>query len=252
MKNIIIITGASSGLGKEFARQLDKKCPSNIDEIWLIARRTQLLQETAAKLSHNSRILTFDLTDKTDFAKISYLLKNEQPCIRILVNAAGFGLMGKFTELNIERQIEMVDLNCKSLVKLTHLCLPYMKKNSRIINIASSAAFAPQPNFSVYAASKAFVNSFNHALNREMHNRNIYVTSVCPGPVDTEFFDIACNDDNYPLWKKIFIADAKNVVNKAIIDSINKRSTSVYGCSMKAWQIISNCIPSDLLMRFFK
>lgn len=252
MKNVIIITGASSGLGKEFAYQLDKKCQSNIDEIWLFARRNDLLNEVSDSIKHSSRVLPYDLTDMTDMAKLSYLLKNEQPCIRILVNAAGFGIMGKFTHINIERQLEIIDLNCKALVKLTYMCLPYMKKNSRIINIASSAAFAPQPNFSIYAASKAFVNSFNHALNHELRNRNIYVTSVCPGPVDTAFFDIACKDQEYPIWKKAFIVNPKSVVNKAIKDSITKKSLSIYGLSMNIWNVTSKTIPTNILMKFFK
>lgn len=247
-KNVIIVTGASSGMGREFARQLDKLCPENIDEFWLIARRKERLEDLSSQLEHKCALLAYDLTDSTSIAKLSYKLKSEDCIVRILVNCAGFGLIGRFTELNIDRQLEMVDVNCKAMVKLTYVCLPYMKRNSRIINLASAASFAPQPDFVIYAATKAFAESFNRALNRELSCRHIYVTSVCPGPVDTEFFDIAQVNQESPAWKKIAMASAKNVVKKAINDSIKRKSISVYGIPMNAWRIASRAIPTDLLM----
>lgn len=251
-KNIIIVTGASSGMGREFARQLDKVCPENTDEFWLIARRRERLEDLSKEINHECVLLPYDLTDSTSIAKLSYKLKAEEPNVRILVNCAGFGLIGRFTELSIDRQLEMIDVNCKALVKLTYMCLPYMKKNTRIINLASAASFAPQPDFAIYAATKAFAESFNRALNRELFVRKIYVTSVCPGPVDTEFFDIAQVNMESPAWKKIAMASAKNVVRKAIKDSIQKKSISVYGLPMNAWRILSRAIPTDLLMCIYR
>lgn len=250
--NIAIITGASSGLGREFARQLDTMCTDNIDEFWLIARRKDRLEDLAKQLEHECRILPYDITDTTDIAKLSHKFKSLEPTIRILINCAGFGLIGRFTELNIDKQLSMIDLNCKSLVKLTYMSLPYMKKNSRIINVASSAAYAPQPNFAIYAASKAFVDFFNRALAHELSNRKIYITSVCPGPVDTEFFDIAQTDGNMPQWKTMFIADAKDVVKKALRDSVYKKSVSIYGLTMNTWRIVNRFIPTELLMKIYK
>lgn len=250
-KNIIIVTGASSGMGREFVRQLDKVCPENIDEFWLIARRKERLLELTKEVNHRCEILPYDLTDSTSIAKLAYKLKTQDCAVRILVNCAGFGLIGRFTELSIDRQLEMIDINCKAMVKLTYICLPYMKRNSRIINLASAASFAPQPDFVIYAATKAFAESFNRALNRELYSRHIYVTSVCPGPVDTEFFDIAQVNQNSPAWKKIAMASAKNVVKKAICDSIKKKSISVYGLPMNAWRICSRAIPTDLLMHIY-
>lgn len=252
MKNIIVITGASSGIGREFAKQLDKKCPNNIDEFWLIARREDKLKDLANILKHRSVLFPYDLADSTDMAKLAYNLKKEDCCIRILVNSAGFGLIGRFSELNISKQLDMIDINCKAIVKLTYIALPYMKKNSRIINIASSAAFCPQPNFAIYAATKAFVNSFNQAINRELNNRQIYVTSVCPGPVKTEFFDTALAGSEYPLYKKLFMVNVKNVVDCAIRDSINRKNTSIYGIPMKLWNIISRIIPTKILMYLYR
>jgi len=249
--NIAIITGASSGLGKEFARQLDRKCVDNIDEFWLIARRKERLEELEDTINRKCRIFAYDISDATDMAKLSHALKTADAKVRILVNCAGFGLVGRFTELNIDKQLDMVDVNCKATVKLTYMCLPYMKKNSRIINVASAAAFAPQPLFTVYAATKAFVESFNRALNSELKNRKIYITSVCPGPVNTEFFDVADVKGEYNKMKKFFMADPAKVVSTALRDSINKKSISVYGTAMKTWRYASRLVPTDLLMKIY-
>ena len=204
--NVIIITGASSGMGVEFALQLDDIFRDNIDEIWLIARRKQALLEVAQYMEHTTRILDMDITNTASMERFKDLLVKEKPTIRMLVNGAGYGVMGKFNQLDMDEQLGMVDLNCKALTQFTYLCIPYMCPNSRIIQMASSAAFMPQPNFAVYAASKAYVYSFSRALNRELLTKQIYVTAVCPGPVDTPFFDIAEKDGKTLAIKKLTMA----------------------------------------------
>lgn len=247
--NIAIITGASSGMGKEFVKQLDTMC--NLDEFWIIARRKERLEELSKIIQHKVRIFALDITDSTDIAKLKYALKKEQPIIRILVNSAGFGLVGRFTDISLESQLNMIELNCNAVVNMCYMCLPYMKRNSRIINMASAASFAPQPNFTIYAASKAFVHSFNQALNRELHNRHVYVTSVCPGPVDTEFFNI-CTQTGDANWIKTLVkANPQKVVYKALKDSINKKPVSIYGPLMSSWNLISGIVPTNLVMRFY-
>ena len=164
--NIIIITGASSGLGVEFALQLDNIF-QKIDEIWLIARRKKEMLEVAQYLEHTTRILDMDVTDEKQMERLEKLLADEKPVIRMLVNCAGYGIMGAFSTSNIGEELGMIDVNCKALTRMTYLCIPYMQKNSRIIQLASSAAFLPQPNFAVYAATKSYVHSFSRALNQE-------------------------------------------------------------------------------------
>lgn len=192
--NIIIITGASSGMGLEFALQLDEIFDS-IDEIWLIARRKKKLLEVAQYMEHTTRVLDMDLTNSSHMQRLERLLREEKPVIRMLVNCAGYGIMGDFSEGDKSELLGMVDLNCRALTEMTYLCIPYMRKNSRILQLASSAAFLPQPDFAVYAASKSYVYSFSRAIARELAPRKIYVTAVCPGPVDTPFFDIAKTPD---------------------------------------------------------
>lgn len=246
--NIIIITGASSGMGVEFALQLDNVFDENIDEIWMIARRKKEMLEVAQHMEHTTRILDMDITNGLHIDKFRRLLQEEKPVIRMLVNCAGYGVMGKFTKLEENEQLGMLDVNCKALTQMTYICIPYMKKNSRILQVASSAAFLPQPDFAVYAASKAYVYSFSRALNRELRSEKIYVTAVCPGPVDTPFFNIAEKDGKILTIKKMAMAKADKVVERAIRDSFYKKESSVYGAMIRFCEIFSKIVPHKIVL----
>lgn len=246
--NIIIITGASSGIGMEFALQLDNVFESSIDEIWLIARRKEQMLEVASSMEHTTRVLDMDVTKKEDMKRLKKLLALEKPVVRMLINCAGYGVMGSFSKLNMKEELGMIDVNCKALTQMTYMCIPYMRKNSRIIQLASSAAFMPQPNFAVYAASKAYVNSFSRALSEELRKKKIYVTSVCPGPVDTPFFDIAEKDGKTLAIKKLSMATPEKVVEKAINDSFHKKTISVYGGLIKAFAVASKALPHQAIL----
>ena len=252
--NIILITGASSGMGVEFALQLDNVF-QNIDEIWLVARRKKEMLEVAQHLEHTTRVLDMDVTNDEHIERLKEVLADERPVIRMLVNSAGYGIMGDFSASSIKDELGMIDVNCKALTQLTHLCIPYMRKNSRIIQLASSAAFLPQPNFAVYAATKSYVLSFSRALNQELRRRQIYVTAVCPGPVDTPFFDIAEKTGSTLAVKKLTLVRADQVVEKAIADSYHKRERSVYGGWIQSFEVLAKVLPHSVLMevmRFLK
>ena len=188
--NIAIITGASSGMGKEFARQLTEKV-LGLDEVWLIARRSERLASLAKELPVEVRTFSMDLTDDTDYKPLTELLEKEQPKVRVMINCAGYGKTGPFETIPEADTLGMIDLNCRALTKMTYLVLPYMPKRSYLIQFASIAGILPQPNFAVYAASKAYVLSLTRALREELRSRQISVTAICPGPVDTAFFSIA-------------------------------------------------------------
>ena len=190
---IAVVTGASSGMGREFVLQLGYFY-KNLDEIWVIARRRERLEELAGISRIPLRIIDGDLQKKKVYRRIHEILTEEKPNIRMLINSAGFGKSGTVTEIareNFRIQTDMVDLNCRALTRMTLLCLPYMSRGSRIVNLASAAAFCPQPSFAVYAATKSYVLSFSRAIGKELSDQGIYVTAVCPGPVRTPFFDIA-------------------------------------------------------------
>lgn len=246
--NIILITGASSGIGREFALQLDPYF-TNMDEFWLIARNEKRLKETAKCLRHKARVLPMDITDPRSLDALEDLMIEQNAVVRILVNCAGFGLMGAFSEQPAENALSMIRVNCEALTEVTHRMIPYMRRNSRIVQLASSAAFLPQPDFAVYAASKAYVLSFSRALNEELRPLGIAVTGVCPGPVDTPFFEIAEQTGTTLALKKHVMAKPEQVVAQAIRDSYARRTLSVYSLPIKAFHVLSGLIPQDILLR---
>ena len=157
--------------------------------------------------------------------------------------------MGDFSEGDKSELLGMVDLNCRALTEMTYLCIPYMRKNSRIIQLASSAAFLPQPDFAVYAASKSYVYSFSRAIARELAPRKIYVTAVCPGPVDTPFFDIAEKSGSTLGVKKLTIAKADKVVRQAIADSFQKKEHSVYSRVIRSFELLAKVVPHSAILK---
>ncbi len=174
--DIAIITGASSGLGAEFARQIDRN--ERLDAIWGIARREDRLEEIGRELKHPFRAMRCDLTKKESFMQIDELLKKENPNVKILVNAAGFGKIGAWSDISLQDCEDMIDLNCKAAVKMTQLVLPYMEKGGRILEIASTAGFQSFPYLNVYASTKAFLYRYSRALRVELFGRGIHVTAV--------------------------------------------------------------------------
>ena len=243
MRNIALVTGASSGMGKEFVREIAKKY-KGLDEIWVIARRKDRLRELKKEIvGTRVRMLPLDLTKEESFERLTKVLAKEQPDVRILVNASGYGISGPFEFQTEEDASGMVRLNCEALTRVTYLVLPYLRRGSFIYQIASSAGFAPQPGFTVYAATKAYVKSFSIALRQELSWREIKVTSVCPGPVKTEFFDRAYEQEEMKFYKKFVMADPKKVVRKAIRDARKNKAVSVYGMTMKVTRIICKLLP---------
>ena len=245
---IAVVTGASSGLGREFARQISARY-SKFDEIWLIARRTERLEEIADEIKLTSRVISLDLSSKDELMALKELLEENAPDIKLLVNCAGYGKSGSFDELGYDEQLGMIDINCRALTTVTKLCLPYISSNSRIIELASAAAFMPQPDFAVYAATKSYVLSFSKAINKELKPKRITVTAVCPGPVDTEFFDIA--GKNVKPLKRMVMAKPENVVEQAIKDAALGNELSIYGRTMKLAHVAGRFLPHRLLMKFF-
>ena len=172
-----------------------------------------------------------------------------KPNVKILVNASGFGKIGTVGNLPLDDETGMVELNCKALCAVTHMVLPYMSENSRILQFASAASFLPQPGFAIYAATKAFVLSYSRALREELRPRRIGVTAVCPGPVKTEFFDIAETTWEIPLYNRLVMADPHKVVKLAIRDCMAGKSVSVYGVWMKAFFVICKVVPHEWILR---
>lgn len=247
---IAVITGASSGLGKEFAKQICNRYVT-LDEIWLIARRKERL-ETLQKELHGVRvrIIPIDLCDKDSISVYKTMLCTYHPQIRLLINAAGYGKMGYVDTIDANDLTGQIQLNCEALTYMTKLSLPYMAKKSNIINIASAAAFLPQPNFAVYAATKSYVLSFSRALHQELKKQGITVTAVCPGPVNTEFFDIAESYTKTKGYKVILRVNAEDVCALALKDAAKGNTVSTYGIVMKAFRLLTKVLPHNIMLPF--
>ena len=218
----------------------------NVDEIWLIARRKERLEALVESYGQRLRAFALDLTEMTSFEQLSVALKTENPNIAYLVNAAGAGRMGNVETIDYHDHGFVLDINVKALTCMSRICIPYMKKGGHIIQLCSGSAFLPQPGFASYAASKSYVLSFSRALRQELKDRNISVTAVCPGPVNTEFFQ-AAGTEVHPS-KKRFMAEADDVVKKAMKDANAGKELSVYGASMKFLHLAGKIFPVKLVM----
>lgn len=198
MKKIIVVTGASSGMGADFARQIAEENP---DELWIVARRKDRLEELKKEIETSRkifvRVVDMDVSGAEGARRLNAIFEEEKSKedfeISVLVNNAGFGTYGEFANTDVNREMEMVDLDCTSLTGITGFALPYMNRGGRIINTASLASFMPLGNFAVYGACKAYVLSFSVALAAELKPKGISVTALCPGPVSTEFANVASN-----------------------------------------------------------
>ena len=216
---VAIITGASSGIGWEAALEIDRRFRS-LDELWIVGRNEEKLRILSKHLHHANRIIIMDVTNPEDMDAFEDVLARLHPNIRMLFQSAGEGLHGRFDSMKRQDETEMVKLNCEALTNITSICLPYMRRGSHIIHLASSAAFMPIPSFSVYCASKAYVLSLSKSLHSELKRRKITVTAVCPGPVNTPFFDKSERYTGRTIpFKQYFMNKPRNVAIKAICDA---------------------------------
>lgn len=246
---VAVITGASSGMGKRFCERINEL--GEFDELWLIARRKDRLNELSASLPYKCRILDWDLTDSDSKEKYKNLLEEVNPEIKLLINCSGYGKFCKTTETDLDTNLNMVDLNCKAVLYVCQLSLPYITKNSKIINIASVAAFQPIPYINVYAATKSFVLSFSRALNRELKKDGVSVTAVCPFWTKTEFFNRAVGKENV-VKKYTAMYETDKIVGRAIKDAKRKKDVSKYGFVARFQAFLAKILPHSFVMNFWQ
>ena len=218
----------------------------------MIARRRERLEELKSCMFTNVRILEGNLCEQNIYQELKVLLKEKEPDIRMLVNAAGFGKVGEVKKLSAEDQLDMIELNCKALTHMTKICIPYMTRGSRIVNVASAAAFCPQPSFSVYAATKSYVLSFSRSLRTELCDEEIFVTAVCPGPVETEFFEIAGQKEKNSNEGCGDGKTGSRVVKQALLDAREGKELSVYGTAMKGAEAATKLLPHSVILKAMK
>lgn len=234
-------------MGREFVKQID--AAESFDEIWVIARRKERLEELVAECKNKIRPIALDLMRQESFDEYEAMLKNEAPDVAVLVNGSGFGRFGAFEDIDLKAQLDMIDLNDKALVAMTYLTLPYMNKGGKIYQIDSLSSFQPVPYIGVYGATKAFVLSFSRALNVELKKRGIRVMAICPGWVRTEFFDRAVTDDTITYYNKYYESD--EVVERALKDMKKGRDVSVCGFSTRMQVRLTKLLPHRLVMKIW-
>ena len=245
--NIAIVTGASSGMGKEFVLQLGKYV--DVDEIWVIARREAALKALQSQVSTPVRPVVLDLLDTKSFETYAALLEEEKPNVKLLVNAAGFGKFGKFENISLEDDCRMIDLNSKALVVMTRLTLPYMERGSHVLQLDSLSAFQPVPYITTYGATKAFVLSYCRAMNRELRQSGIRMMAMNPFWVKTEFFSHAFQTNQSEVQHFHPLYEAKDVVATGLKDLYKtKKDISIHGLHAQLQVLGVKLLPHKLVM----
>ena len=245
---IAIVTGASSGMGREFVLQLGQYV--SVDEIWVIARRKAVLEELAGQVQTPVRPICLDLCNSESFSAYRELLEAEKPEVALLVNAAGFGKFGDYDEIPLEEDLRMIDLNCRALVAMTRLTLPYMGKGSHVLQLDSLSAFQPVPYITTYGATKAFVLSYCRAMNAELKPMGIRMMAMNPGWVKTEFFQHAMqtNGNRVQYFNRLY--EARDVVATGLHDLYKTRKEmSIHGLPVRNQVRLVKLLPHSIVMK---
>ncbi len=244
----LIVTGASSGIGREFAETLSRM--TDVEEVWVIARRADRLEELKTTINKTVIAISLDLSDYSCIEKYKNMLSDRSPEVVALVNAAGYGRFGEVENVTLSDQVGMIDLNAMALTQITYLTLTYMESGGQIYQVASISGLAPVPYLSVYAATKAYVLSFSRALNVELKHRGIRVMAVCPFWTRTEFFDRAAQQNDVVVHYARFYTPAQ-VVERAVKDMKRKKDVSICGAYARFLGFGMRFLPQRLTMRIW-
>ncbi|MEE1076427.1 MAG: SDR family NAD(P)-dependent oxidoreductase [Acutalibacteraceae bacterium] len=245
MKKIAILTGATGGLGKEFLKQI---LDENIDEVWAIARNKQRLADLKKEYGDKVVTISLDLSELSSIEQIETMLKENKPFVSYLINNAGIAKMGKYSEFSINEIDKMINVNCKAPVMLSQVCIPYMGKGSKILNISSASAFQPNPYINLYASSKAFERSYSRALNVELEVTGIKSVAVCPGWIDTEMLQKEINGKRV---KFPGLVTPEKVVTQAIKDAKKGKDMSVCSLYVKYQHLFVKLYPQRFVMKIW-
>ena len=251
MKNIAIVTGASSGIGKEFFLSLNNR-KEGLDEIWVIARSGNKLEELRTQTDLPLRVFPLDLSTPSATTELEKVFSEETPSIQYLICASGFGRFNAVEDDSAAVLENMVDLNCRSIVGITRAAFSYMAKGGVVMLIASMAALQPIPYVATYGATKAFVLSYGRALDKELRKiRGARCLCVCPFWTKTAFFDRAASEKSV-VKKYVVMYKPEQIVNRAWKDlNKKKRDISIYGTTAKGQALLVKALPHRLVMRIW-
>ena len=244
---IAVVTGASSGIGKELLYAIDRE--REFDEIWVIARRAARLEELKTECRNRIRPIPLDLSEESAIDSYRALLEEEKPEISLLVNAAGCGIFGPFAESDLDKQLNTLKVNALALIAMCRVSLPYMESGDSIVNVGSNSAWQPVPYQSVYGASKSCVLNFSRALGRELRPRGIHVMCVCPGWIKTEFQAEAEHDTYIRYVDRWYGAD--EVAAQTMKDLKKKKTVSILGHPVRRQVRLVKFLPVGLVMKIW-
>lgn len=242
-----VITGASAGIGTEFARQLGERGY----DVTLVARREDRLLELAAEIGANAHVHACDVTDPEARQQLAAALGRRGVAVDVLINNAGFSTLGPFHESERERELGMIRTNIEAVVDFCALFLPGMVERRRgaVLNVASTASFQPLPMQSGYAATKAFVLSFTESIHTELRGAGVTATALCPGPVETEFADVAGFGDSVSGLPSVFWDSAEGVARAGIRGLERGKRVVIPGAMNRAGALGGQHVPRSLLLR---
>ena len=242
-----IITGASSGLGREYARHAFENF--GLDELWLIARREGAMRDIAAQMpDRRIRVLPCDLSRTEEIDRICALAAQEKPEIRLLVNNAGLGFLGDFETIEEKNNRAMCDVNMRAPTLLTAALIPYIQRGAAIIFVSSIAAFAPTPRMSVYCSTKAYIQSLAKALRYELSPRGIHVLAVYPCPMDTDFLAVGGINGNSKTFDMLPRCIPEKVAKVSLARAAAGKGSYTPLMLMKFYRVLAKLLPHSLIM----
>lgn len=248
-KNIAIVTGASSGLGKEFVKLLSAK--KGLDEIWIISRNEEKLKKIQKRYGEKIVVYPMDLSSLENIKTFGENPSLKNCNIRYLINNAGFAKFCSYDDISIDESINMIDLNISGVVAMGLVCIPHMKKGSHILNIASQASFQPLPYQNIYSSTKAFVRNYTRALNVELREKGITATAVCPGWMKTGLYDRGIIDAKKATTNFTNMVTPDVVAKKALADAEYGKDMSVYSSYVKTCHTIAKLLPQKTMMKLW-
>ena len=251
--NIAIITGASSGLGIEYLKHICERY-NNVNEYWIIARRREKLEEIAKAYPDKKIVpISLDLSDYESYKLFEEMLVKNDAKVKILVNNAGYGVLGDVYDEGYMRQSGMVDLNCRALTALTTIALKFMEAGDFIVNVCSIASFCPNARMTVYSSTKAYVRSFSRGVRFENKKRGINVLAVCPGPMDTEFLSVAgISGGKSKTFETLPYCNPTKVALGSLIAAEKGRAIYTPGAFYKFYRVLAKITPQSWLMHLTK
>ena len=246
-----IITGASAGLGTDFALQLHDVFPE-IDHVVLIARRMDRLEAVAGKMTGvQVECLPLDLCEEESFSELESFLNEKKLDVALLINCAGCGDMGNFGEIDTAKQMRIVDLNVRALTAATNVVIPFMKQGAHILNISSIASFCANPRMTTYSASKAYVSSFTLGISEELKEKGITATAICPGPMRTEFLELASIHDSF-AFNHLPYCDSRKVALQGLKAAKAGKVFVTPRAFFKFYRVLAKILPSTWMVKLTK